>query len=129
MSAILVKQHVTNLLDQPNSWFSNFITYLITHKTLSYIIYLLATLSEFVFIVGFFTKKFDRLLIVIFITFVALDYFLMEINYFSWIAFWLACGFPVLKDQRKKKLQIKMHFYLLKNKSRIDRCKTSDVRT
>ena len=90
MSAILVNQHAACLVDQPDSWFSNFIKYLISHKQISYVIYLLATLSEFVFVIGFFTKRFDRLLIIIFLVFVALDYFLMGINYFSWIAF-LGC--------------------------------------
>jgi hypothetical protein len=90
MSAILVNQHTTYLVDQPDAWFSNFIKYLIDHKQVSYTIYLLATLSEFVFVVGFFTKKYDKLLMGMFILFVAFDYFLMRINYFSWTAF-LAC--------------------------------------
>ena len=90
MSSILVNQHAACLVDQPDSWFSNFIKYLINHKQLSYSIYLLATLSEFVFVVGFFTKRFDKLLIIIFLAFVGLDYFLMSINYFSWTAF-LVC--------------------------------------
>ena len=90
MSAILVNQHAAYLVEEPGNWFAKFIRYLIVHKQLSYIIYLLATLSEFVFVVGFFTKRFDRLLIVIFVAFVLLDYFLMGINYFSWVAF-LAC--------------------------------------
>lgn len=90
MSAILVNQHATYLVDQPNAWFSNFIKYLIGHKQVSYIVYLLATFCEFIFIVGFFTKRFDRLLIIVFLAFVAFDYFLMGINYFSWIAF-LGC--------------------------------------
>lgn len=90
MSAILVNQHAAYLADQPGNWYSNFIKYLVIHKQLSYIIYLLATLSELAFVVGFFTKRYDRLLILIFVAFVSLDYFLMKINYFSWTAF-LAC--------------------------------------
>ena len=87
MSAILMNQHAAYLVDQPNAWFSNFIKYLIDHQQLSYTIYLLATLSEFIFVVGFFTKRFDRLLIIVFLAFLLFDYFLMHINYFSWTAF------------------------------------------
>lgn len=90
MSAILVNQHAAYLVAEPNAWFSNVVKYLVTHRQLSYIIYLLATLSEFIFIVGFFTKRYDKLLIIVFVLFVLLDYFLMSINYFSWTAF-LAC--------------------------------------
>ena len=90
MSAILVNQHATYLVAEPDAWFSNFIKWLVVHKQVSYIIYLLATLSEFIFIIGFFTKRYDRLLIIVFLLFVSLDYFLMRINYFSWTAF-LAC--------------------------------------
>ena len=90
MSAILVNQHAAYLVAEPNAWFSNVVKYLVTHRQLSYIIYLLATLSEFIFIIGFFTKRFDKLLIIVFILFVLLDYFLMSINYFSWTAF-LVC--------------------------------------
>lgn len=90
MSAILVNQHAAYLVSDPGDWFARFIQYLIIHKYLSYAIYFLATLSELIFVVGFFTKRWDRLLIILFIVFVVLDYFLMRINYFSWVPF-LGC--------------------------------------
>ncbi len=90
MSAILLKQHAAYLVTAPGNWFSKFINYLVIHKQLSYIIYLAAGLGELVFVIGFFTRKYDKLLIIIFIAFVSLDYFLMRINYFSWTAF-LGC--------------------------------------
>lgn len=90
MSAILLKQHAAYLVASPVGWYAEFINYLITHKILSYCLYLAAALAEFVFIIGFFTKKYDRVLIIIFLVFVLVDYFLMGINYFSWSAF-LSC--------------------------------------
>ena len=87
MSAILLKQHSAYLVGKPDDWFSSMIGYLVKHDKLSYLIYLLATLMEGVFIIGFFTRRYDRILILLFLTFVAFDYFLMRINYFSWTAF------------------------------------------
>ncbi|HMD01181.1 MAG TPA: hypothetical protein VKH37_13555 [Ferruginibacter sp.] len=87
MSAILANQHAAYLVSANGDWYANLITYFIGHQNLSYCIYLAATLAELVFVVGFFTKKWDRILIVIFLLFVAVDYFLMRINYFSWVAF------------------------------------------
>ncbi len=90
MSAVLLEQHAAYLVAAPGDWFSRFISYLVVHKQLSYTIYLIATLCEFVFLVGFFTRKYDRLLMIVFLVFVTTDYFLMRINYFSWTAF-LGC--------------------------------------
>ena len=90
MGAILVKQHAAYLVGQPNDWFAGLIRYLVNHQKLSYGIYLLGTVSELVFIIGFFTKKHDKALIIIFLVFIVLDYFLMQINYFAWSAF-LGC--------------------------------------
>lgn len=90
MSAILLLQHSSYITADPGNWFSKFIIYLVNNTWLSYAIYLMATLAEIAFIIGFFTKKFDKLLIVLLTLFVVFDLFLMRINYFSWLSF-LAC--------------------------------------
>ena len=90
MSAILLKQHAAHLVGSPGDWFSKFINYLVIHKQLSYCIYLMATLCELVFFIGFFTKKYDKALVIIFLAFITFNYFLMGINYFAWSAF-LGC--------------------------------------
>lgn len=87
MSGILLTQHAAVLVEIPGSLFSRFINYLVIHQKLSYLLYLFATLSELIFVIGFFTKKFDKLLMVLFLLFVLFDYFLMGINYFSWVTF------------------------------------------
>ncbi len=87
MSAILLRQHTGYLVSEPSNWFSQVIFFLSRHPYLSWSIYAVATLAELVFIIGFFTKRFDNLLIVIFISFVLFNYFFMRINYMSWIVF------------------------------------------
>jgi hypothetical protein len=87
MSAILLKQHTSYLLDAPHDWFSRLLRYLIIHPKISWSLYLVAALAELFFAIGFFTKKFDRLLLVIFILFLLFDFFLMRINYMSWFIF------------------------------------------
>jgi hypothetical protein len=87
MSAILLRQHTSYLISNGSRWFSQFIGYLINHTLLSYCLYLLAFIAEFIFIVGFFTRKFDKYLILLFCLFVFFNYFLMGINYFTWLPF------------------------------------------
>jgi len=87
MSAILLKQHAAYIYSSPENWYSRLILYFVRHSSLSWSIYLTATLTELAFITGFFTKKFDKLLIGLFIMFLLLNYFVMGINYISWTIF------------------------------------------
>ncbi|MGC4104200.1 hypothetical protein [Ferruginibacter sp.] len=87
MSAILTRQHGSYLIMGNKGFYSSFISYLINHPVLSYILYLFAFAAEFIFVVGIFTRKADKLLLVAFILFVCFDYLLMGINYFTWVAF------------------------------------------
>ncbi len=90
MSAILLRQHAPYITEMPNDWFTRCVYYLAGHNLISYILYFSATIAELVFVIGFFTKRFDKLLIGAFILFVVLDFALMRINYFAWSAF-LGC--------------------------------------
>ena len=90
MSAILLRQHAPYITELPNDWFTRCVYYLANHNKLSYAFYFIATVAELVFVLGFFTKRFDKLLIVAFILFVVFDFALMRINYFAWSAF-LGC--------------------------------------
>lgn len=87
MSGILVAQHTSYLIDPQPSTFKAVLNYLIAHPPVSYVFYLLGFLAEFSFAIGFFTKKFDKVLMVLLAGFIIADYFLMSINYFSWIPF------------------------------------------
>jgi hypothetical protein len=87
MRGVLALQHSVYLTSSTSDFFSNFIIFLLQHKWLCYFLYLGATLIELMFVIGFFTRKFDKLLIVLFLLFVTFDFLLMQINYFSWIAY------------------------------------------
>lgn len=90
MSATLLIQHAAYITQAPTDWFTRCINYLVIHKELSYLLYLISTIAELVFVIGFFTRKFDKILILIFLIFILFDFLLMRINYFSWVAF-LGC--------------------------------------
>jgi hypothetical protein len=90
LAAILLQQHLPVLVSAPQYWWSKCVLWLIQHSTVSYGLYVLATAIEASFVSAFFTKKYDKLLGVLFVVFLVFDYFLMEINYFPWLPF-LGC--------------------------------------
>lgn len=87
MPAILLLQHAPMLVSNGQYWFSKFIYYLVSHPIFAYCLYLLATILELSFVTGFFTNRYDRVGIALLLLFLCLDYFLMGINYFSWLPF------------------------------------------
>lgn len=87
MAGILITQHNNYLASNANDSFTKFIYFLVQHKALAQSLYVLATIAELAFAIGLFTRKFDRLLILVFCSFLVFDYFLMQINYFTWLVF------------------------------------------
>ena len=83
MSGILLFHHKEQLVAAPEHWYSQLIYWLVRHPFLGWLLYAAATLLELVFAVGFFTKKYDRQLIILFVLFIIFDYFLMRIPYFE----------------------------------------------
>lgn len=83
MSGVLLYQHKEFLASTPGYWFTNMIYWLINHSAVSYLLYVGGALLELFFLVGFFTRKFDKWLIVAFLLFVAADLFLMRIYYWE----------------------------------------------
>jgi hypothetical protein len=83
MSGILLMQHKEYLIAAPNYWYTQFIYWLVRHPGLGHVLYLAATVLEASFIVGFFTKKYDRLLLVFFLVFLIMDLLIMRIPYFE----------------------------------------------
>lgn len=83
MSGVLLFQHNQLLTNSPGYWQTNMLYYLIEHTWVSYSLYLSATLLEAIFIIGFFTKKYDRLLVLLVIIFLIADMFVMRIPYFE----------------------------------------------
>ena len=87
MSAILFRQHAGYLSLNNVSWYSNFITFLISNQAISFTLYVFAFIAELIFVIGYFTTKWDKYLIFSFCLFALFDYLLMGINYFTWLPF------------------------------------------
>lgn len=83
MSGILLYQHKELLTSSPGYWQSNFLLWLIQRPQLSYLLYLFAALLELSFIIGFFTRKYDRLLLVLLVIFLVMDHLIMRITYYE----------------------------------------------
>jgi len=83
MSGVLLYQHADLLSNSPGYWQTGLIEWLINHTAISYCLYLLATILELSFIAGFFTKRFDHLLIAGFILFLVFDHLIMRIPYYE----------------------------------------------
>lgn len=83
MSGVLLFQHKEYLASSPNFWYTYFIYWLVSHRYMGYTLYVAATFLELFFITGFFTKRFDRLLIFACIIFLLTDLFFMRIPYWE----------------------------------------------
>ncbi len=83
MSGVLLYQHADLLSSSPGYWQTEMIQWLINHKTVGCGLYIIATFLELVFVVAFFTKKYDHLLIIGFILFLIFDHVLMRIPYYE----------------------------------------------
>lgn len=60
MTAIIEATQLDLFLEAPDSLHAQFFTWLLQHGTLSWLLFVLATLLETVFIVGFFTRRYDK---------------------------------------------------------------------
>lgn len=83
MSGILLYQHTTLLVTSPGSFLARLYYWLAQHTIVGYLFYAAATLLELFFIVGFFTYRYDRLLIILFFIFLLGDIVLMQIKYWE----------------------------------------------
>ncbi|MGB1248167.1 MAG: hypothetical protein ACPG4Z_04730 [Chitinophagales bacterium] len=81
MSSILTNQHIYILLQKPQSFYAQFLSFLIENVWLSQSLFVIATILELILIVGFFIKKYDKALFFIICLFLVSNYFLMSINY------------------------------------------------
>ena len=94
MSLILLNQHKELLTNSAGYWQTEMVRYLVQHPPISYALYAVACLLELSFVIGFFTKKYDRRLIAAFFVFLVMDYLVMRIAYFEWLPFMIALNFP-----------------------------------
>ena len=83
MSHILLLQHIDLLSGDCQTGLCRFYAWLIGHPAIAQGLYIGAVISESVFVVGFFTRRFDRLLLGLAILFVAADLLVMRIPYWT----------------------------------------------
>lgn len=79
MLNILHAQHAQFLYEQPNTIHAKFIRWLITHSALSNLLIYFAALLQISFVIGFFTSKIDTYLLAMLLSFVAVNYCVMQI--------------------------------------------------
>jgi hypothetical protein len=80
MSHILMAQHAQYIFDYPDFILTRLYTYLITHYQLSFAMLISVVIIQFSFIGGFFTKKYDRIYLILLIAFCIFNYVVMHIN-------------------------------------------------
>ncbi len=92
MSEILKHQHIEYITSYPDSGYSNFICYFISKPIISNLLWYMGWITEMIFIVGFFTKKYDRWLGILFLAFFVMNYILMNLCFIEFciflIVFW-----------------------------------------
>ena len=80
MSHILMAQHAQHMYDYPDSIFTQLHSYLIAHYRVSWALLLTMVLVQLSFIGGFFTRRFDRVYLFLFVGFMVMNYIVMQIS-------------------------------------------------
>jgi hypothetical protein len=73
------------LYEQPASVFSTIYRYFIANKLLSYALILAGALSQAVFVLGFFTKKYDKILFILPFFFHLIAYYFVDVCFFEFL--------------------------------------------
>lgn len=105
MSYTLKNQHALYLYFSPEHFRERIVIYLDNQPTVAWIFYILATIIELSAIVGFFTKRFDRILFVLLLLFHIGNWFLMDIGAIGMIAFLLLLLIRPIPVYQQKKYQ------------------------
>ena len=79
MSSILMAQHAQTIYENPSSIFSQLHSYLIAHTGIAQVFLWAGFLIQLSFLGGFFTRKYDRIYLALFIAFFVINYLLMQI--------------------------------------------------
>lgn len=87
MQLSLKAQHIDNLVNWPDHYITQLISTIIDNPSYCSILFIVAILSQLTFAIGFFTKKYDRLLALLLIIFIVSDYLVMRIEYWEFIVF------------------------------------------
>jgi hypothetical protein len=79
MSSIMMAQHAQTIYEYPSSMLTHLRSYIIAHPTISTSFLWAGFLLQLSFLGGFFTKKYDRAYLVLFLAFFVVNYLLMGI--------------------------------------------------
>jgi hypothetical protein len=79
ISSVLMAQHVQAIYEYPASMLTRFHSYLICHAGVARLFFLAGFLVQLSFLGGFFTKKYDKVYMALFIAFFAMNYLVMGI--------------------------------------------------
>lgn len=87
MAEILKQQHLVHFLQSPDSTYTHLIRWLIEHPTWANILWYLGWGVESSFIIGFFTRRWDKVLACFFLGFFIADYALLGISFLEFCIF------------------------------------------
>ncbi len=87
MTSALKTQHVENIVHFPNQFLTKVEAFVIHHPALGYGLFLSAVVMQLFFWIGFFTKKYDKILALLMVAFVLLDFLIMRIEYWEILVF------------------------------------------
>ncbi|MEY4927363.1 MAG: hypothetical protein RI894_1799 [Bacteroidota bacterium] len=71
------------LYERPHDFSTQIYTFFINHPQLSYAMFLLGAISQAFFVVGFFTKKYDKILVFLAVSFHILAYYFIDVPFFE----------------------------------------------
>ncbi len=100
MSRIIYDHNIHYILG--TGWERALSVYLVEHSGFAQFLYVAAVVLELSFVVGFFTKRYDRALMILLFAFVVLDLIVMRIPYFPYLSF-LIFFVPLYKYKKKAK--------------------------
>lgn len=88
--ATLLSQHIDLLVYKPESLIAGIVQFLLNHQWMIQVIFAIVVAVQLSFLTGFFTKKYDRILLTLMVLFVAADYLVMRINFAELLIFGIA---------------------------------------
>lgn len=101
LSGILTFQHSHFLALSPDAFYTQWLGWLINHPMVGWGLYIVATLIELMFVVGFFTKKWDRWLLLLFVLFLVFDQLVMSIAYYEMVPMLILLYYASMEQRQK----------------------------
>lgn len=95
MQLSLKGQHIDNFVNWPDHYITTIVSSIIDNPSYCSLLFLSAVLFQLSFAVGFFTKKYDKILAFFVAVFILSDYLIMRIEYWEFIVFLPLLIFPM----------------------------------